>query len=239
MNRNNSKSPTEGERNNQLQEKESIITSKLINALPGGISIYEIDDKNVNLLFVNNAYQELLGETSRFCGEDTLDFVYAEDREILQQVIYDIKNGTDKFDVHFRVADIHDNPTWIRLLGSVVERNNTKITVYCCYSDFNDVMNAQNELIKSQAMLDAAMKSAQVFSWRYDYKTNTVTDSGTLGQSLQLPKVIENAPEWLIERGCIHERSIEDFRQLFRELPDGKRIEKDICSIVKGKDKPT
>lgn len=205
----------------------------LIDLIPGGISIYEVDDKTIKLSYVNNAYKNALGETSHFLGEGTLMYVYPDDRDSVLDAVNDLRNGKDFFDIHFRVPDTSGEFVWIRLIGSVVERTGKRMTVYCCYSDFDEIMKAHQELKSNRAMLDAAMKSAKVLAWRYNYETHTITDSGSLGQAFALPKVVENVPDTLIDGGFIVKESINDFRRMFNEIPTGRQVAYDINSYDK------
>lgn len=218
-----------GDRHNRLQQ--------LIDRIPSGISIYEIDDQKINLTYVNHAFWELPGDTSQYRGEKILDIVHPDDRKIVLSAVDGLRQGRNLCDIHFRIVISPGEWGWIRLVGSVVERVGRKMTVYCCYSNFDLFMKTQEELQTNRAMLDAALKSAKVLVWKYDYRTKTVTDSGSLGPAAGLPKEIENVPESLIEAGFIQEESIEDFRKMFEELSEKEEVSYDIyCSpLVKGK----
>lgn len=209
---------------------------ELIDRIPGGVSIYEVDSTSVNLIFVNRAIHSLIGDTTRFCNEKAVDFVHPEDRRTIKRVVAKLRHGENHFDIHIRMPSFDNVYTWIRVVGSVVERTGPKMMVYCCYSDFNEIMKTQEEMQKNRAMVDAAMISAKVLAWRYDYRKKAFTDTGSLGDFADLPKVIENVPESVIEQGFIHKDSIETYRKMFEKIPEEKTVTSDICICVHNKE---
>lgn len=84
----------------------------------------------------------------------------------------------------------------------------------------------------SGELLKVALQSVKVLVWRYDYKHNRITDSGSLGEAYHLPKVIENIPECLIEANFIHEDSIEDFREMFQRIKEEKLVTVDVRAVA-------
>lgn len=201
---------------------------ELIDHIPGGILIYEIDDESVRLVYVNDTYKDKLCDTGIICGKKYIDEVYYEDREIVLSTIGKVRNGSDLFDIQFRLLSNEKKYTWIRLSGEVVKRVDRKITIYCCCTDFDNYMKNQLELQSNRIMLDIAMKSAKVLAWRFNMKTGTIIDSGTLGKKYGLSLVINDIPNSIIKKGYIHDDSIDAYKKMFEEILCKKQVIKDI-----------
>lgn len=58
----------------------------------------------------------------------------------------------------------------------------------------DEMMQTQQELQNNKAMLSAALNSAKVMEWKYDFKRKVITDSGSFGVNFHMPKVIEHVP---------------------------------------------
>ncbi|NCC43561.1 MAG: PAS domain S-box protein [Clostridia bacterium] len=221
---------------------------RLIDEVPGGIGIYELRAGKVSLLYLNDAYYRHLGwnreSRKQYMGTNAMEAVHPDDREKFDAAAKKIVDGADHVDVLHRVCNKDGMWIWLKYSAAVVERKGDLIRLYVSFSDCNEMMLTQQKMMKAQmelqanrAMLDAALSSAQVMTWKYDIEKKIITDSGTFGAVFGMPKVILNVPDAFIELGMVHTQSIDDFRWLYAHAGDGKIIQKDIC--LKSKEKNT
>ncbi|NCB92431.1 MAG: PAS domain S-box protein [Clostridia bacterium] len=221
----------------QLQQQ------KLIDGVPGGIGIYEIIKGQASLVYLNDAYYRLLGQSredrKQFLGTNVLEAVHPDDKSKFITAINEIMSGVDHVNVLHRVRNNKGEWIWLNHAASVAERKDDYAKLYVSYTDCNEIMQAQQEMQNYRIKLDAALNSTHVMEWEYDFKRKTITDSGALGTTYHMPKVIENVLDIFLEGdnvGLICAESVEDFRWLFEHCDEGKRIQKDIhCKAPDGK----
>ena len=214
---------------------------RLIDRVPVGIGICKIEDGRLSLTYVNDAYYKLLGysreERKTYFGPNVIDAIHPDDRAQVMEGVAKLAKGGSSADVVYRAIKGDGEPFWIRILASVVGRKAGVTTVYCALTDFDSAMRSRREMESGRAMLAAALKSARVMVWRYDYKTRTITDAGSIGEMFSLPGVLDNLPGSLVDSGYICPESAEDLRALFEEVALEKLASRDV-RIKPWKDKP-
>ncbi|MDD3411405.1 MAG: PAS domain-containing protein, partial [Eubacteriales bacterium] len=205
----------------------------LIDRVPGGIGIYDVQDGMPRPSYINDAYYRLLGyadgERELYPEAGTLDVVHEEDRPRLLRGVRALTDGsTALLDLSYRVRARAGEWRWLRVVGAVMERRDNHVVAYCSFSEFDSVMRSRQELESSRAMLNAALQSARVLAWKYDCRARRITDSGSLGEALGLPRAVDDAAECFIRSGYICEESAADFRALFEEAAREKPASRDV-----------
>lgn len=186
-----------------------------------------IAEKNTRrLIFANQAWKKLrsLNQEEHFGGKRLHDVISVND-----MIYTDVELAKLPSDRYAESYMISSQGQYLHIRGRAIDWSG--YDAYVCY------ISDETELWNSRAMLNAAMKSAKMLVWKYDYRTHTITDSGSLGQAMGLPKVIENVPESLIEKGFVHEDSIENFRAMFQDIPKKDKVTYDIHAAAYGKQK--
>lgn len=188
-------------------------------------AVFIAEKKTRRLIFTNQAWKRLRNlNQDEYVGDRLPDIISARD------LIYtDAELAKLPSDHYAESYMISTSGQYLHIRGRAIDWSG--YDAYVCY------ISDETELWNSRAMLDAAMKSAKMLVWKYDYRTHTITDSGSLEQVIGLPKIIENVPESLIEMGFIHEDSIENFRAMFRDIPKQEKVVYDIHTSAYGKRK--
>lgn len=219
------------------EHEHQVKLQKLVDSVPVGIGIYEIHDGQLSQTFVNRAYYKMIGMSresrSQYDGENTIKATHPEDAGTISEAIKKLMAGEDTTNVTYRVRGGDMPWFWVNLSCMVVERRENYLKVYAAFSDYNAIMQAQHELENGRITLNIALQAAKVMTWRYDYKQKRITDSGTLGETFQLPKVIDDVPQSIIDMGFIGEESKEDFFRLFDQIQTENVASVDVVSTVK------
>lgn len=133
--------------NNEISSEEARI---LIENIPTGACILEIEDGIINQTYVNNGFYRMLNTTREkreaYYGKNAVNSAYAEDKEIIANGVKKIVDGKDSLDITFRILQQENNYIWCRITGQVVRREGERITVYCAYTDVNEMMKLQLQL---------------------------------------------------------------------------------------------
>lgn len=180
-------------------------------------AIFIAERSTRRLIFANQAWKKLrmLNQEEHFGGRRLPDVISVKDMIYTDEELASLPS-----DHYAESYMINSRGLYLHIRGRAIDWSG--YDAYVCY------ISDETELWNSRAMLDAAMKSAKMLVWKYDYRTHTITDSGSLGQSIGLPKIIENVPESLIEMGLVHDDSIDAFRSMFQELPQKEKVTYDI-----------
>ncbi len=210
----------------------------LIDNVPAGIGIYEITGHKIVQSYINTAFYEMLGTTrerrSYYFGENTMNAVHPQDAPAIQEAVDRLFAGANMTEITYRIKMEDEQWFWVHLAVTVVERRTDYLRIYAAFSNYNEIIQAQQELENNRNMLRTALQTAKVFSWRYDYKRNMITDSGTLGEAFHLPKEVHNLPQSILDMGFVDAESEEAFRELYRGAATEKSASVDVKSTVKG-----
>ncbi|NCC44892.1 MAG: PAS domain-containing protein, partial [Clostridia bacterium] len=209
----------------------------LMDDVPAGIGIYEVINGEITQNYMNDAFYQMLGTTRenrrRYFGNNTLKAAHPDDFLPIRTALKKLMSGENRAEATYRILVENDRWFWIHLTGSIVERRENYMKIYATLSDYNETMQAQNELEYGRITLKTALTAAKVLTWRYDYKTSRITDSLTLGEAFHLPKVVDNVPQSIIDMGFISDESVDGFRGLFEEVKTEKTVHADVKANVK------
>ena len=121
----------------------------LVDEVPGGIGIYEINDGKIDLIYLNRAYYRMLGvsreQRRHDYGNHVLVVVHPEDVSKIDQLIQKLMDGSDMEDVLVRIMAADDKWMWCKLAAAVVERKGTQLKVYVSYTECNELIMMQKE----------------------------------------------------------------------------------------------
>lgn len=182
-------------------------------------AIFIAERKSRKLIYTNKAWKKLrkIKLSENIIGHKITEYVSDVDKVYTDEELENL-SSVDFKETHM----LNSDGKYLAVFGKAIS--------WCGYDAYICYVSDETELGLNKAMLDAATKTAKVLAWKYNIKTHTIVDSGTLGDFLGLPKVIENIPESFIKRGFVDKSSIQDFRNLYTELETNVTATKDICS---------
>lgn len=189
-----------------------------------GAAIYIAQKGTRKILYANKMFKEFIGIPTSLVitGERLSDLIPKEHLLLKDAEIEALRQ--EKY-VEFRRLGKTGKYFHISARGL----NWNGLNAYVCYlTDETEIMRSQQELIGNRKMLDLSLKTAKVMVWKYDPYHYRITDSGSLGEAYGLPKVIENVPEYFIEREYIDENYVESFREIFEKMPSKEQLFFDI-----------
>lgn len=141
----------------QLQQQE------LLNSVPSGFGIFEIDHGIGRQLYMNDYYYQMIGE-SRKCREEKikdsiLDVVHPNDCQAIEDIIGKLAGGDSSGYVDHRVVCDNGTYRWFRLTASVVDREGEKLTVYCSYTDLDETLSAKKKLEEANGIIQRQLEA--------------------------------------------------------------------------------
>ncbi len=134
---------------------------QLVNGVPGGIGIYEIEDGIAKLSFLNDAYYKMLGfsreERKQFLGKKHITVIHPEDIAKMNALILALTSGKTESAVQYRIQNKKGDWVWLNLAASVVEQNSNQMIVYASFTDCNELMQSKQVIEDAQFRLTALL----------------------------------------------------------------------------------
>lgn len=162
----------------------------VLDKLPCGIGIFDIEGERVLVNYINDGYFEMYGETreerGHLFGEEPLQAVYAQDRPAIFEAIqkYERDGGAGAADVDFRVL-VKGQYRYVNAKGVSVGKSGQVTRYHFVFSDENDKHRAMLALRESRTALAAAVEISGIRLWKYDMKTNSISFDPTLSKNKQ------------------------------------------------------
>jgi signal transduction histidine kinase/CheY-like chemotaxis protein/ABC-type amino acid transport substrate-binding protein len=193
----------------------------LLNSIPGGVGIFEIADGKLTQIYMNDGYYRLIGDEreKRNAGTDNyfLKGVYQKDRKVIDDMVEEILSGKNLAEHDYRAVRGDGGYAWIHVAVQVGDRSENRVILYCSFSTIDEMVAARKALEENSAILEAAMKSAHMSVWEYDKQQGVVVQRQNSIRGFNFGDRIEDFPEQMIRRGCIHKDSTESYRRFFME----------------------
>ncbi|MCI2047141.1 MAG: PAS domain-containing protein [Faecalibacterium sp.] len=202
----------------------------IINSVPSGIGIYEIQDGKVVQLYLNDAFHRMLHDTrenrQKYAGENYLKAIHPDDAPAFQKAMEGLLQGEKVIELTYRVINGDGAWIWLRIDGNLEVGAEGRKIVYCSYFDVNEQMKTQLALKQEQTVLKLAMQTAKMSSWEYAIAEKCIYQSEESRAQHGFDKKIENVPEALIQAGYVHPDSVEEYRRLFSPAADENDIKR-------------
>ncbi len=130
---------TEHKHQQELQE--------LVNKVPAGIGIYEIERGTIYRKYLNDAFFEMNGispeEREQYYMRSAIDSVYPEDWKDMSELVERLYQGNDKDTAYIRIQSSHIWK-WMKLDVSVVDRDKKRIRAYAAFSECDAMIKEKN-----------------------------------------------------------------------------------------------
>ncbi|MCR5717050.1 MAG: hypothetical protein K6G23_09415, partial [Lachnospiraceae bacterium] len=207
------------------QEEES---TRLINSIPTGITIYNVHDAKEKQIFVNDGFFSVMGTTreewikSYGTDEDILLALYEADRQSVDGVLVALDNGENFFSIELRFLQPGQlTYKWIGVTGQVYERNAGGIIMYCTYADTDEIERSKQLVEDARASMEIAIENANMTYMEY-YPFEHMAIFGNGRERWQLPRYLEEFPQSFIERDIVNPQDATAFCRAFEEVDAGK-----------------
>lgn len=202
--------------------------SRILNTLPIGIGIYEVRDRNVQQVFLNDGFYSLMEDERKLRdfrkSGNFMSTIHPDDREKLSNDMIKVINGDDYLTLTCRVMTGSGTYRWIRMTSVAVKRENNYILVYSVYNSVEEEMENRQALEESQAILDMSIKAADMSVWEYDCINHCIIQKNNSVEKHGYGKIIPNVPDCLVDSGYVHKDSVNGFKRMFKELFEKQQV---------------
>lgn len=228
----------------------SDFVSSIVSQAYGSGAYSFICDKNGKVIVPSNHSSYLVGNQNfiSFLKESNLLYGYsAEDvKEALSQncaglisferggkeryIAYEPLNVNDWFIFNaipgeIIAAQVHETAKASYILTAIITILSAAFAIIIVISAKRNraILQEENKMMQaSDERFRLAMENSSISIWDYDLKEKNIVQTSKSIATHGFGTVVENVPESLIESGYVHKDSIEDFRQMYQDLFDGK-----------------
>jgi signal transduction histidine kinase len=189
-----------------------------LNAIPISVGVFEIVNDELQIRYMSDEYYAMVGETREARTARTQNklenYIYQEDLERVYTAMHNLINGTDRTSINYRITKADGQLSWLKLNAKVSSRSFRKIVFYATIICVDQDVSIRRELMEKASVLSLAVGSVKMHVWSYDCKTRRLTLQPIGEQPNDLPGIIDNVPESMIEDRSIHP----DYAALFRDF---------------------
>lgn len=152
----------------------------LIDQMPAGIIILKLG-KAFEVTYFSPGYVSMMNYTSdevaHLLGQDALQFVVPEDRELTRQTILGKVKAGGSVLTEYRKRTRTGEVLWVRLRGQVVGKYEDDLLLQCVLMDCTDEKKMEADLIRKERMaIQELEKAKRVFEEEMQYQEATQSD---------------------------------------------------------------
>lgn len=204
-------------------EVESLL--KIIDNLPGGVVVFDLQEDNIEILFTNEETYQLFGyskdEFKYRYHNDVFEIVRPSDLKKLKEELYDASRKNRLFES--RCQCVHNDGTmvWTYFRVNFFETSSKQNIGVALITDSSKECSLKEQSRINEEMYHIAFNQSNVFLLEYDHQTKKVSCSNVKCLDYFNSPAFKDIPESLIESGYINECSIDDLYSFYHQIVDG------------------
>ncbi len=207
-----------------------IIEENLVNKIPSGVGIYEVDHGRPVLLFMNDGFYDMMGlkrETrNAYLGITTIEAAHPDDRPKILEAIESAIEGDGRFSLIYRgLRSGSDDYHWTKMDGKLIDEGVNHMSenpiFYVSFVDINEQQKAKQALEESRASMQSAILGAGIIYFEYYPQTDTVGEF--LGKDIQHIHVDKKDfwEKWM-KNGKIHPEDMPAVKEMIINMKNGQ-----------------
>lgn len=212
----------------ELLEENSKRYHALIESVPGGVGMFEIQKgiTQIRLLNSNRKFDDIVGIESEENRENwsPIGSIHPDDYPEMKKALQrSIENHCD-ISVIYRTY-IKDNHTrWIKMTGNPFKTNEDgSVIFYAVFLDVDTIIQAKMTADLQTQKLQFVLDNSDLCMWTFDIYSHRIYDGSASSIRWGFPGIVEGGYEELIKNGIIHPDSIEDYRALHQRIEKGDK----------------
>lgn len=222
----------------KLQERTKMLKDKtteleaLMNNIFGGVQICRLDE-DFTILYTNDGFTALTGYTQEdiaaCLGGKHMLLVYPQDTLILTRDIINQLQADGCFSVEYRILRKDGQIVWVISKGSFLPGEKGERNIQCILTDITRQKKQEEALRISEKRYEVAMQLSEITMFEYNLLTKELLLFEDDTKMFNVPAVIQNGTDVLINRGIVEPGSVADYREMYRKIHAGAPFAK--CQI--------
>lgn len=201
------------------------LPTNFVEKFPGGFVVFRVEGKRLSPLYLSDNWCKMMGNTRErlmdLYAENALNSVHPEDLPWLSQRVEKAVENRLPMNLNYRVNNGNGEYRWVNQRGSFVTTADGNANYYAVYLDITPEMEARQKQQEARQELMAVMDHTNIMFWEYDIRKGSCINGFKSIRDLNMPPVMENYPECVIESGFIHAEYAQEFRMAHQKLKEG------------------
>ncbi|MCI2056380.1 MAG: response regulator [Oscillibacter sp.] len=142
-----------------------------------------------------------------------------------------LEKGAKAASGDFWTLNPRTNAWWCERISytNVFDAHGKPVRAYAVGRDVTEEIQQRIDRTK----LDVALSGSNLYIWEYDMVTKRAIEQSNGAMTRDMPPILENFPDCVIQMGKVHSGSIEAYRELHRQVSLGAaKAQKDICLLL-------
>ncbi|MEG1997345.1 MAG: PAS domain-containing protein, partial [Clostridiales bacterium] len=198
----------------------------LVNSVPSGVSMYKLDEM-FTPIFLSDRVYELCGMTKEeylaVTHGSTLDILHPDDRQGFVDAVQAACVKKGKFDYIHRALQKDGSYRWMQASGQVLAPGGGTPILYVVITDIHKQIQVEQALRESEFRYAAAVQSANINIWEYDYATDTMIIFATSPRANPPNGIIFDYLRTVVSEGHIREDSALLLFDMIEKLKKGAK----------------
>ncbi|MCH4207035.1 MAG: response regulator [Solobacterium sp.] len=208
-------------------EMEHDSIKRIVSSIPIGINVYHCVNGKSELLTSNPACNLLLTGSEEPTDEDIekqiQSRVHPNDCSIVRKTIERLKKGSQIEQCIFRTLAIdQDSYAWIMMNAKSLMQKDGSMEICCSYTDITSKVESQQHASYMENKLYTAMSNIHVAVWEYFFKERKNYYTADTVRHFNIPSVMDNIPNSLIDSGQVYPGSVATVRRLYEAMDRGE-----------------
>lgn len=196
-------------------------------------------DDELTLLYANDKFFQLYGlpgenintAQSYRCAR----CIYPDDLAVLRAAISAARDGGGgEIRENVRITTAGGGRRWLLLSGAVTLEKRRAL-LRGVVVDITPLKEAEQELQVQQQITQLALKDSATSIWILDHATHGILPAGVPGRLSELPQMIENVPDSMLESGAVLPESRDAFREMHDRLFAGAEKADGVFHMASGR----
>ncbi|MEG1571321.1 MAG: ATP-binding protein [Clostridia bacterium] len=196
----------------------------LVNSVPGGVGMYQLNDTFTPIFMSKRAYDFCAmtkEEYEQATKNSTLDVFHPKDRQGFVDAVQEAYAQNRKFEYTHRVLQKDGSYRWMRVSGQVMRGPDHIPVLYTVFTDIHEQVQTERALRESESRYAAAIQSANINIWEYEYATDTMTIYSKSPKVTTTNPIVQNYLRSAVEQGHISEESAPLLIDMIEKLKNG------------------
>lgn len=203
---------------------ENVLSDRMLSNILGAVVLYSLEHDVLRVVKCNPAYRHLIGgETGTDHVREVLSFVHSDDRVALIDAAKCARQAPDDEGVEVVIRRLANGDIqWLELHLFHLYASGETDVIYASVADVTRRMESLEALRMSEQRFNLAMKATGLVVFELDIDSRIARFSESTQRILGVDTTVLSAPEGFIEQEVVDDAFIDDFREMYETIYQGK-----------------
>jgi signal transduction histidine kinase/CheY-like chemotaxis protein len=214
---------------NNFGEIPDKLTNQLVQMIPSGIAIFDLNKNSISREFMNDGFYNMLGakreQRDAIYGKEILNSIHPKD---IPGILLEARQSITEnrmFNYSFRILDNKKHYIWVNLKANHIKLPSGAERFYASYNDINKLINVQKQLTENEAIFKEALIYSEMLYFIYHPDTHECSFPVKSRIFKKIPCRIHEFPESLAGHSVFSDEDINKIKTAIDHINAGSAEE--------------